>query len=244
MAKTQIKHRYTDAVLFECNVPDTVSSGLAMRHALEQAVLSGAGLSGADLRYADLSGADLRDADLRYADLGGTDLRDANLSGANLRDADLRCADLRCANLSDADLRDADLRDAMSGANLSGADLRYANLRYANLRDADLRDANLSGADLNGADLSGADLHSGKAIGHRPYFSIGPIGSRADYLTLWLTDKGQFVKAGCFTGTLDEFAASVEKTHGENDHGKEYQMAILLMKSHAVLWTPKVLAKP
>jgi hypothetical protein len=40
--KHQIKHRYTDAVLFECDVPDDVESGLRTRYALERANLAGA----------------------------------------------------------------------------------------------------------------------------------------------------------------------------------------------------------
>ena len=128
----QILNFYTNAVIFECDVPDTVSSGLAMRHVLEAAVKSGA-----DLRGADLRGANLRGANLRGAYLSGAYLRGANLRGAYLSDADLRGA-----NLSDADLR---------GANLSGADLSGADLSGAYLSDADLRGAYLSGAYLSGA---------------------------------------------------------------------------------------------
>ena len=68
--KQQILNRWTGAVLFECEIPAHVESGLAMRHALETAVakrpridLSGADLSGAVLRDAVLSGAVLRGAD-------------------------------------------------------------------------------------------------------------------------------------------------------------------------------------
>jgi hypothetical protein len=66
--QVQIKHRYTDAVLFECDVPDD-QSGIAMRVALEKATearanLSGANLSGAYLGGANLSGANLRDAEI------------------------------------------------------------------------------------------------------------------------------------------------------------------------------------
>jgi hypothetical protein len=145
MAIQKIVSRYSSSnVLFECDVPDTVASGLAMRHALERAVDGG---------------ADLRDANLRDANLRGADLRGANLRDADLRGADLRGADLRDANLSDANLRDANLSDAdLSGADLRGADLRDANLRDANLRDANLRDADLRDADLSDADLSDADL--------------------------------------------------------------------------------------
>jgi hypothetical protein len=61
-------------------------------------------------------------------------------------------------------------------------------------------------------------------------------------LVSYLTDKGVMVRAGCFYGTLDEFSAAVEKTHGDSAHGKEYQMALLMIESHAALWTPEVTA--
>jgi len=184
--KQQIRNRWTGAVLFECEIPAHVESGLAMRHALETAAAKRPriNLSGADLRDANLRDADLRDADLRGADLRDADLSDAVLSGADLRgavlsdavlsdavlsdavlsdavlsDADLRGADLRDADLRDANLRDADLRDAdLRDADLRAADLRDADLPDANLRDADLRDADLRDADLRGADLRDADL--------------------------------------------------------------------------------------
>jgi uncharacterized protein YjbI with pentapeptide repeats len=73
----QIRHRFTDAVLFECEAPDGLDSGLRMRHALEKAVESRADLRGANLRGADLRGADLRGANLRGANLRGADLRGA-----------------------------------------------------------------------------------------------------------------------------------------------------------------------
>jgi hypothetical protein len=108
--KIKIVSRWNaDTVLFECEAPEGMESGMHMRHALEKATEARAYLSGADLSGANLSGANLRGA---------------NLSGAYLRGADLSGADLRGANLSDAYLRGASLR----GANLSGADLRGADL--------------------------------------------------------------------------------------------------------------------
>jgi len=121
MTKQQIKHRYTDAVLFECDVPDDIQqSGMAMRYALEKATEVRANLSGANLRGANLSGANLR----------GANLSDANLSDAYLRDANLSDAYLRGANLSDANLSDANLRGAyLRGANLR--DAKYADYAIA-----------------------------------------------------------------------------------------------------------------
>jgi hypothetical protein len=130
---------------------------------------------------------------------------------------------------------------SLDGASLNGASLNGARLVGASLDGASLVGASLDRASLDGASLVGAILSFGKAIGSRPYFAIGPIGSRCDYAKLWITDKGPFVQAGCFTGTLDEFAVECIKTHGDTDHGKEYAMAVLMFEAHANLWTPNQL---
>ena len=126
------------------------------------------------------------------------------------------------------------------GANLGGANLRGANLGGANLRGANLRGADLGGANLVGANLRGAYLDGdAKLIGERPVFIIGPIGSRSDYSTAYLTDKGVYLRTGCFFGTRDEFVAKLNAGHGDNVHGAEYRAALRLIAVHAELWTPK-----
>ena len=145
-------------------------------------------------------------------------------------------ADLYGANLGGADLRGANL----GGANLGGADLYGADLYGADLRGADLGGANLGGADLRGADLYGADLYGKKLAGARPFFTIGPIGSRSDYLQAFITDKGLMIRAGCFFDTRDQFELQLAKTHGMNEHGQEYMAALALIDIHAELWAPKV----
>ena len=152
MSTIKIKHRFTDAVLFECEAPADLDSGLHLRYALEKATQSGADLRYANLRYANLRYANLSGANLSGANLSGANMSDANLSGANLSGAKLSGADLSGADLRDADLRDAYLRYA----NLSGANMSDAKLRGADLSGANMSDANLSGANLSGA--AGADL--------------------------------------------------------------------------------------
>ena len=101
-------------------------------------------------------------------------------------------------------------------AYLRGADLRGADLRGAYLGGADLGGAYLGGADLRGADLCGAKIKD-KGI-----LLIGNIGSRCDYTTIYNTDKGIYVKCGCFFGTIDEFVAKVKETHKGNEHERDY----------------------
>ena len=67
---------------------------------------------------------------------------------------------------------------------------------------------------------------------------IGPIGSRSDYLHVYVTDAGVMVRAGCFFGTRDEFAECVRETHSDNQHGREYAAALVLIDAHVAIWTP------
>ena len=136
-----------------------------------------------------------------------------------------------------ADLYGADLY----GADLYGANLRSANLRSANLRSANLRSANLYGADLYGADLRSANLgDAGKLTGDRPYFAVGPIGSRQDVLAAFLTEKGVFLRAGCFFGTVEAFRDNLQGEHGDNVHAVEYRAALVLVEAHYAAWPATV----
>ena len=90
--------------------------------------------------------------------------------------------------------------------------------RGANLGGANLRDAYLGGAYLRGANLRDA----GKITSVDDILLIGSIGSRADYTHIYRTDKGVYVKCGCFFGTVDEFASKVKDTHGDNKYANQY----------------------
>ena len=203
-----------------------------LRLTAEAARNQGANLEGANLEGANLEGANLEGANLRGANLRGANLRGAYLEGANLEGANLRGAYLRAANLRGAYLRAANLR----GAYLEGAYLRGANLEGANLEGAYLRGANLRGAYLD-------EEKKLKLVGDRPVLIIGPIGSRNDYLTTYVTCAGIYLRAGCFFGTLEQFKAKLKETHADNNHGKEYQAALALVAMHAKLWGGKGGAK-
>ena len=179
------------------------------------------------------SGIGIRVA-MERATQAGADLRGAYLTGANLGGADLIGAYLTGAYLAGANL---------GGAYLTGAYLAGANLGGADLTGAYLTGADLTGAYLGGADLTGAYLTGRTPVGTRPILQIGPIGSRSDYLQAFLTNDGVMVRAGCFFGTLDEFRFAVEKTHGDSNHGREYEAAMLMIEAHAVIWTPKEVAQ-
>ena len=134
-------------------------------------------------------------------------------------------------------VKDTLIEAVRSGADLYGADLRGANLRGADLYGANLRGADLRGADLYGANLRGADLYGanlgeewGKLEKNTDIFIAGPLGSRSGYTTFFHTDKGIFVRCGCFRGTLDEFVAKVKETHNDNEHARNYLAIVEFVK--------------
>jgi uncharacterized protein YjbI with pentapeptide repeats len=121
----QIKSRYDDSVIFECEVPDGLESGLRTRHVLEKAVEARANLAGAYLAGAYLAGANLARANLEGAYLAGAYLARANLEGAYLAGANLARANLEGAYLAGANLARANLEGAyLAGAYLAGAKWR------------------------------------------------------------------------------------------------------------------------
>jgi len=120
-------------------------------------------------------------------------------------------------------LRGADLQRAyLRGADLQRADFQGADLQCADLQHADLRGADFQGADLQCADLRGADLPS-------RIIQIGPIGSRKSQTVYDATHD--FIRCGCFSGTLDDFAAKVSVTHIGNRHNLEYSAMIIFLRT-------------
>ena len=81
--------------------------------------------------------------------------------------------------------------------------------------------------------VSGDARVCGKALvkGTRDIYWISCIGSRDGTTTFFRNaNNGISVSCGCFYGTIDEFAAAVTKTHGDNEHAQAYRHAIEIAK--------------
>ena len=128
------------------------------------------------------------------------------------------------------DVHDKWLHDEDGGerADLRGADLRGADLRGAYLRCAYLRGADLRGADLRSADLQGAKYADEEMLVE--YFCIGPMGSRSDYLQVFITDKRVELKTGCFCGSLEQFTEQASE-HIIAEHRQSYLAAVEFIKA-------------
>ena len=70
-----------------------------------------------------------------------------------------------------------------------------------------------------------------RVAGNASIMTISHIGSRFGTTTFFALKSGKIgVRCGCFYGDIDQFAARVEQTHGDNQHGKAYKLAIELAK--------------
>lgn len=76
---------------------------------------------------------------------------------------------------------------------------------------------------------SKAVVADGEILNTRDIITVGPIGSRADYVTY--NKVSGTVCVGCFQGTLDEFEKAVKAKHGDNEHGKDYAHFIAYIKA-------------
>ena len=101
-----------------------------------------------------------------------------------------------------------------------------ANLTGADLTGADLTRANLSRAYLTRAD--GAKL---TLLKNNPMLCIGSIGSRQSYMTAYNTDKGIYIKTGCYFDTIENFKIAVHEKHKDTKHAHDYMTAIAFIKA-------------
>ena len=61
--------------------------------------------------------------------------------------------------------------------------------------------------------------------------TFGPAGSRNSTTTFYRNkNNGISVTCGCFNGSIEDFLAKVEITHGDNKHGQVYRAAAELAK--------------
>ena len=106
-----------------------------------------------------------------------------------------------------------------------------ANIENSSIRglayirgDAKIYNVNLKSSNIN---LSyGANIKS-----NNDFLVIGPIGSRWDYTTFYITkDNSIWVCCGCFNGNIENFLQAVINTHRGNRYENDYKAAIEFAK--------------
>lgn len=108
---------------------------------------------------------------------------------------------------------------------------------FGNVKKGDLggyieREENLSHS--GNAEVYGNDWVYGNAniTNNNDYCCFSCFGSANRTTTAYKTKDGHVeIVCGCFRGTIGEFAARVEETHGDNKFGREYKAIIEVIKA-------------
>lgn len=144
MQTVKILHRYTQEVLFECEVSKSFREGEAKGQALLKAAETPI-----DLSYADLRGCVLRCGDLEAAQLDGADFTDSDMLETNFYGSELTKADF-----TNAELRNCIFDNVFAtSTNFTDADLSNASFMYARLYNANFTNASLDGVIGDGVEL-------------------------------------------------------------------------------------------
>ena len=132
-------------------------------------------------------------------------------------------------------------------ADLSGMDLSKLNIKFGCFYGTKFYGTTFDGTKFDGTTFDGTTFYgttfkrtcfAGKEIVDcaRPIFAIHPLGSEQRTMYAVLTKKGIHILTGCFSGSVDEFKAAIEKKHGDNAHDQEYLAALTLVELHFKLW--------
>ena len=63
------------------------------------------------------------------------------------------------------------------------------------------------------------------------YLEISPLGSFLSLLRVYITTSKTTIRTGCLCGNVEEFAAAVIRTHGDNTHAADYIAAISMIRA-------------
>ena len=58
------------------------------------------------------------------------------------------------------------------------------------------------------------------------YILISLLGSRKSVMTAYKHKDGIMIGTGCWLGWIDDFEKEVNRVHGDNNHGKDYAIAL------------------
>jgi hypothetical protein len=94
-----------------------------------------------------------------------------------------------------------------------------------------IRGGEIWGGLILGGEILGGVIRGGEISKSSDYVAFCSIGSENGILTAYRTEDGGIeVTRGCFRGTLAEFEKAVKEKHKDSSIGKEYELAISIIK--------------
>jgi len=113
-------------------------------------------------------------------------------------------------------------RNLLYRHNIYNIDIEKANLYNANLENADLENANMAYSNLENANMKNSNINRADLISIQGKHIFKTSGNGSKGREIWYILEDDYIKAGCWGGTLDEFEKRVEEVYGNNKDSYEY----------------------
>jgi hypothetical protein len=179
-----------------------------------------------NLSWLDLVGLNLSKVLMHTVVMDNTDISGANMFAAFAESSSFRNVVAHKTNFRESHIEGCDFSFSdMTDANFRNANLEGSNFYRVCLAGADFKGSKLRGVNFYGADLSGATIADGRVLTGKMYHIDRP-GFDDDYLEIYQTLRGWYIRNQSFEGDATEFSLFLRRKYGPCDLQLRYQALI------------------
>ena len=195
--------------------------------------------AGADLRNLDASNLDFSGKNFWGVNFSGTNFKGANFENSNFEGLAISSSDFSCANFSFVNFSNTNFANScfscasFLNVYFTKAIFHNANFKDANFNSADFKYSRFKDVEFNNAVFAGIQL--------KHAITEGLLGFQVVSCQLNSSEPNRIVQywpaldiatTGCFSGTMEELKAAIEKTHKNNPKiRKKYNLALEYIKT-------------
>jgi uncharacterized protein YjbI with pentapeptide repeats len=179
-----------------------------------------------NLSYLDLVGLNLSKALMHTVEMNYTDISGANMFASFAEDSSFRHLVAHKTNFRESFIEGCDFSFSdLTDSNFRNANLEGSNFYRACLAGVDFKGARMKGVNFYGADFAGATIAEGQILTGKMY-QIDGLGFDSDYLEIFQTLRGWYLRNQDFEGDSNNFSLNLRKKYGSCDLQIRYKNII------------------
>ena len=190
--------------------------------------------AGANLRNLDASNLDFSKKNFLKTDFSGTNFEDANFENSNFDSISASYVNFTQANFRYANFKNAYFTNSsficarFAGAFFSNAIFENTNFKNTSFNSADFKYSRFIDVDFSNANFAGISLSHVVTEGIFGFQVVScQLNSSEPNRIVQYWPAIDVVTTGCFSGTMEELKAAIEKTHKNHpDIRKKYNLAL------------------
>jgi uncharacterized protein YjbI with pentapeptide repeats len=178
------------------------------------------------LNWLDLAGLNLSKIIMHTVEMNNTDISGANMFAAFAERSSFRNLVAKKTNFRESYMEGCDFSFSdCTDSNFRNANLEGSNFYRACLAGVDFNGASIKGVNFYGADFAGATIAEGQILTGKIY-QIDGLGFDSDYLEIFQTLRGWYVRNQDFEGDSNNFSLNLRKKYGSCDLQIRYKNII------------------